>query len=165
MFELKPLRKESIIAAIEKAELYRLLNEARAAESICLDILEIDPNNQRVIILLLLARTDQFGKGKSVDVNQARELLPRIKGEYERVYYEGIICERQGKATLNQGLPGGKYVAYEWLRDAMEHFEKAEAIRPTGNDDALLRWNSCVRLIERYNLEARPPDEGQFFLE
>ncbi len=165
MFELKPLHKGSITAAVEKAEHYRLLNEAREAESICLDILEVDPKNQQALVILLLSLTDQFGKGRSVDVNQARELLPKLETEYQRAYYEGIICERQGKATLNQSMPGSKYVAYEWLRDAMEHFEKAATVRPSGNDEAILRWNTCVRLIERYNLEARPPEEGQFFLE
>lgn len=165
MFELKPLSKEGVSAAIKKAERYRLLNEAREAESICLDILEVEPENQQALIILLLSLTDQFGKGRSVDANQARELLPKLATEYQRAYYEGIICERQGKATLNQGIPGSKYVAYEWLRDAMEHFEKAVTVRPTGNDEAILRWNTCVRLIERYNLEARPPEEGQFFLE
>ena len=165
MFELKPLNKESITAAVEKAGHYRLLNDAREAESICLDVLEVEPENQQALIILLLSLTDQFGKGRSVDVNQARELLPKLETEYQRVYYEGIICERQGKATLNQGIPGSKYVAYEWLRDAMEHFEKAATVRPEGNDEAILRWNTCVRLIERYNLEARPPEEGQFFLE
>ena len=29
----------------------------------------------------------------------------------------------------------------------MGWYEKAEAIRPAGNDDAILRWNTCARLI------------------
>jgi hypothetical protein len=29
----------------------------------------------------------------------------------------------------------------------MAWYEKAEAIRPAGNDDAILRWNTCARLI------------------
>jgi hypothetical protein len=33
------------------------------------------------------------------------------------------------------------------LREAMARYEKAEAIRPAGNDDALLRWNACARII------------------
>ena len=35
--------------------------------------------------------------------------------------------------------------AYDWLRHAMEWYEQAEALRPPGNVDAVLRWNSCVR--------------------
>ncbi|NIR48703.1 hypothetical protein GWO43_09720 [candidate division KSB1 bacterium] len=165
MFELKPISKKGVKEAMEKAERYRLLNEPRLAESICLDILEVDPENQRAIIILLLALTDQFGKGRSVDVNDARQLLPRLKRKYDREYYAGIICERQGKATLNQGIPGAGHIAYAWLRNAMEHFEKAESIRPTGNDDSILRWNTCVRLIERDKLEPRPEEPAQSMLE
>lgn len=37
----------------------------------------------------------------------------------------------------------------------MDHYEKAESIRPAGNDDALLRWNACARIIMANRLEAR----------
>jgi len=36
-----------------------------------------------------------------------------------------------------------------WLREALAFFERAEAIRPAHNDDAVLRWNACARLLER----------------
>ncbi|MCZ6679898.1 MAG: hypothetical protein O7E52_21910 [Candidatus Poribacteria bacterium] len=165
MFALKPLSKESIPEALEKAERYRLLNEPRSAESICLDILEINPENHQAIVTLLLAITDQFAEGMSRNVNQARELLPRLPEEYERQYYAGIICERRAKGALNQGIPGSKDIAYKWFRDAMEHFERAEGIRPPENDDAILRWNTCARLIMRNNLEPRPEDSTEPYLE
>lgn len=155
MFQLKPISKESIPVALEKAERYRLINEPRLAESICLDILAADPANTKAIVTLLLAITDQFGTTSTVDVNQARELLPRLADEYERQYYGGIICERQGKSTLHKGMWEGGFIAYEWFRDAMDHYEKAEAIRPPGNDDAILRWNTCARLIMRHQLQPR----------
>ena len=50
---------------------------------------------------------------------------------------------------MRHGTPGCGPQAYEWLREAMDWYEKAEAIRPAGNDDALLRWNACARLIMR----------------
>ncbi len=170
MFTLKLLSQEGIPEAIEKAERYRLLNEPREAESICLDILAVDPENQRALVILLLALTDQFrhnhyGQKISVKANEARQLLPRIKDEYERLYYAGIICERQAKAILNQGLPGYKHHAYEWFRKAMDFLEKAEAIRPKGNDDALLRWNTCARLIMRNNLTPREEEYVEPYLE
>jgi hypothetical protein len=31
----------------------------------------------------------------------------------------------------------------------MTWYERAEAMRPPGNDDAILRWNACARLIMR----------------
>lgn len=156
MFKLKQLSKEGIPAALEKADKYRLLNEPREAESICLDVLEIDPSNQRALINLLLARTDQFGDGTAPE--EARELLPRLSDEYKRAYYAGIILERQAKAILSKGTPGAKFDAFEWLREAMDQFEKAEAIRPVGNDDAILRWNACARIIMKNKLAAR--EEG-----
>lgn len=154
MFELKKISAEGVPEALEKAERYRLLNEPRLAESICLDILEIEPGNARAVVTMLLAITDEFSTPSS-DVNEARHLLPRLPTEYERHYYAGIICERKGKSLLGKNIPDAVYIVYEWLIDAMEFYEKAEAIRPRGNDDALLRWNTCARLIVRYRLEPR----------
>ncbi|MBM3416880.1 MAG: hypothetical protein FJY20_10675 [Bacteroidetes bacterium] len=160
MFQIKPLSKESIPAALEKAERYRLLNEPMLTESICLDILEADPENQKAIVTLLLAITDQFGTSALSDANTAKQLLSRLSDEYDKQYYSGLICERQGKAKLNKWIPDGGFVAYEWLRDAMDHYEKAEAIRPPGKDDSILRWNTCARLIMKHNL--KPRDENNF---
>jgi len=153
MFQLKKISKESIPVAIEKAERYRLLNEPSLAESICSDILEVDPYNTRAIAVALLAITDQFG-GSNEEVTKANQLLSRLSGGYEREYYSGIICERQGRAIFNMNKSHG-FAAYDWLNDAMEHYEKAEAVRPAGNDDAILRWNTCARLIMRYHLQPR----------
>ncbi|PZR70728.1 MAG: hypothetical protein DLM73_17260 [Chthoniobacterales bacterium] len=161
MSELKPLSKEAIPTALEKAERYRLLNEPAEAESICLDVLRADPENQVALITLLLAVTDRFGKGYGVSDTQAKELLARVKGEYERAYYTGILAERRAKAKLAQGTPGSKHYAYDGFRDAMSWFEKAEAVRPPGNDDALLRWNTCARIIEKNRLVPREEDNSE----
>ena len=165
MFQLKSLSIEGVAAALEKAERYRLLNEPREAESICLDVLDIDPENQQALVILLLSITDQFGRRDRDEARQARELLPRLRNEYERTYYAGIILERQAKTILKRGTPGGQFQAYDWLRSAMELFEKAETIRPPGNDDALLRWNTCARTIVRYKLTPRQEDYVEPFLE
>lgn len=165
MHQLKPISKESVPAALEKAERYRLLGEPRLAESICLDVLDIDPDNDKAITVLLLAITDQFGSSASADIDQALQLVPRLESEYERYYYEGLINERQGKALLQRGVTGGHFAAYEWINAAMNCYQKAEGIRPAGNDDSILRWNTCVRLIHRYDLKphqeefAEPPLE------
>src|SRR5262245_25163510 len=119
MFELKRLSEEAIPAALEKAMRYRLLNEPSEAESICQDVLSIDPDNQEALVIQLLALTDHFG---GAGARQAQEILPRLRDDYERAYYAGIICERQAKARLQQGLPGGEHDAYEFLTDAMSWF-------------------------------------------
>ena len=153
MFQLKSISKESIPEALQKAERYRLLNEPRLTESICHDILNIEPDNHPAIRTMLLAITDQFGRNTTGDISKASSLLSLMNNEYDRHYYSGIISERQGIANLNKGLMGGHFSVYEWLTEAMEHYEKAEAVRPAGNDDAILRWNTCARLIMDHHLQ------------
>jgi len=121
--------------------------------------LKADPENQEAIVTLLLALTDRFEKGYGVSDTQAKELLSRIKSDYERNYYAGIFNERRAKAKLRQGTPDCRFQAYDLFREAMSWFEKAEAIRPSGHDDALLRWNTCVRIIARNNLVPREEEE------
>jgi hypothetical protein len=159
MPELKQLHREAIPAALEKAERYRLLNEPGEAESICLDILRVDPENQRAIITLLLALSDRFEKGYGVSDTQTKELLTRINSEYDRAYYSGIVAERQAKMKLRQTTPGCRFQAFDLLREAMHWFEKAEPLSPPGHDDAILRWNTCARIIERNKLVPREEEE------
>ena len=148
-FEFKNLSPEAVPRALAKAERYRLLNEPGEAESICLDALEVEPDNQEALAMLLLALTDQFGGDASTSLADARKTVERLRDEYERAYYTGILYERRAKAQLVHGTPGSGPRTYEWLREAMSWYEKAEAIRPPTNDDAILRWNACARLIMR----------------
>jgi tetratricopeptide (TPR) repeat protein len=165
MFELKRLSPEAIPAALEKALRYRLLNEPAEAESICHDVLTIDPENQEALVMLLLAITDRSGKGYGVGVTEAQHVLTALRDEYERAYYAGIICERRAKAQLQQGYPGASHDAYEFLREAMTWYEKAETLRPPKNDDALLHWNTCARIIMRNQLVPRADETTALELE
>ena len=165
MLELKPLSKEAIPSALEKANLYRLLNEPAEAESICNDILEITPDNQDALITLILALTDQFDTAAATGVKKALALLPRLDDTYQQLYYRGIIYERQAKAKLKQHYPGSGYDAYDLLTTAMSWFEQAEAVQPVGNEDAILRWNTCTRLIMQHRLQPRPEDDFRPYLE
>lgn len=160
MTQLKPITASGIPGALDKAERYRLLNDASAAESICLDVLAIQPDHQPALIMLLLARTDQFLHGlASAGVARAREVLPRIRDEYKREYYAGIICERRATAQLRTGGPGAAQVAYEWFQEAFACYARAERLRPEGNDEVLLRWNTCVRILHDHP-EIAPADPG-----
>ncbi len=165
MFQLKPLSKDAIPAALEKAMRYRLLNEPAEAESICLDVLRTDPGNQPALVILVLAVTDRFSKAYAVGDSQAQEIVARLQDEYERAYYSGIICERRAKAYLHQGSGGSGFNAYEKLTEAMRWYERAEALRPAGNDDALLRWNTCARIIMQNKLVARTEEAYEPSLE
>jgi hypothetical protein len=147
MYDLKPLSPEAIPAALEKAHRYRLLNEGLEAESICRDILAAEPGNQEATVTLVLALTDQFEERANPCLEQARALLPQIADEYGRHYYAGIICERRAKAQLKRGGMHAGHIAHDWFKEAMGHFEKAAEVRPAGNDGAILRWNTCARIL------------------
>ncbi|MBM3786358.1 MAG: hypothetical protein FJW30_18520 [Acidobacteria bacterium] len=164
MFDLKPISPESIPEALAKVELYRLLNESWLAESICLDVLRVEPQNQKALVSLLLTRTDQFGQG--LPSNAAREILGQLRDPYERVYYAGLISERDATATLRRGSPFASFDAYDLLREAMQSYEAAESIRPAGNDDAILRWNTCARMLMRDpSIRPRPVEESEVLLD
>ncbi len=152
-FGLKAMSRAGIPAALEKAERYRLLNDPEPAESICHDILAIDPEDQRALRILLLTLTDQLsGEHTHAGAGEARAYAARLKGDYERAYYTGVVYEREARALLARSMIARR-TAYGGFRTAMEWYEKAEAIRPSGNDDTILRWNSCVRTLEREKLE------------
>ena len=148
-FELKTLSPETVARAIAKAERYRLLNEPAEAESICLDALAIEPDNHDALVNLLLALTEQFEDDVPMAVTEAFKVVDRLSDPYEHAYYSGIVWERRAKAQLHRGGLGLGAQVYASMREAMTWYERAEAIRPAGNDDALLRWNTCARVIMR----------------
>jgi hypothetical protein len=150
MYNLKPLSHDALPAALVKAERYRLLNEPDQAESICEDILATDPGNRDARVTLLLAVTDQFAHGDGQLVARAQMLVATLDGAYERAYFGGLVAERRARALLNAASPGRLQNAGDWLRDAMDLYEKAEALRPSGNDDARLRWNACARTLNAH---------------
>ncbi len=158
-FEPKPISRESVPAALQKAERYRIINDPSSAESICLDVLTVDPENQQALVTLLLAITDQFPEGPTQGVHRARQILPRLGDEYKRAYYAGIICERCAKAQMRPLAPGLGQNAYHWLREAMSWYEKAEKQRPARNDEAILRWNTCARILARHPVLQRSSEE------
>ena len=162
-FELKSISEGAIEKALAKAEQYRLLNDPLQAESICLDILGTDPDNQKVLVLLILAMTDQFSTKASPSMTRLNEYLSHVQDEYPKAYYAGIIAERRARAFLGRG--SATSFAYDGLRTAMDHYEKAEALRPPDTDDPQLRWNSCVRTIRKWHLKPRQEDNEVQLLE
>ena len=165
MLPLKTLSMEAIPTALAKADRYRLLNEPLFSESICMDILSVDPENQEALVILLLALTDQFGHSYKLAEIEPKSVIARLKSDYDKAYYAGIVDERRAKATLDSSVPHSAFVAYDFLTSAMEHYERAAEIRPAGNDDALLRWNTCTRLMNSHGVKPRNEDPRDSFLE
>jgi len=155
VMDLKPLSAKSIPGALEKAKHYRLLNEPSAAESICLDVLRVDPGNQEALIVLILAMSDHLGATYKICDQNVEDLLKQLESEYEREYYAGLVAERRGLAKLRSQNPGSGYVAYECFTTAMAYYEKAIGLSRSSGGEATLRWNTCARLIERNNLAPR----------
>ncbi len=152
-FTLKKIEASGIAHALEKAERYRLLNDPAQAESICRDVLDVEPAHQDALRYLILALTDQFHSpsGGSGTGREARSYIAQLTDEYERTYYTGIAFERETRAYLERKNVI-RSAAYDGFRHAMEWYERAEQLRPH-DTDARLRWNSCVRAIEREKLE------------
>lgn len=149
MFALKPISRDSLDGALAKAERYRLLNEPTEAESICRDILEVAPANRDARISLILALTDEFTRDDRAFATAMAETA-NLESAYDRAYYSGIAWERRAKASHDAGRPGSSGRVYEWIVKALGLFEEAERLRPAGNDDPILRWNACVRFLERH---------------
>jgi tetratricopeptide (TPR) repeat protein len=145
-YSLKAISKAGIAEATAKIELYRYLNEPEEAESICRDILAIDPQHQLALRLLGLTITDQFVGSASDRYREVEETFQRLREGYERSYYMGILCERRAKAQLHNGQP--PHTILPLFERALQYFAEAEKVRPPGNDDAILRWNRCVRLLQ-----------------
>ena len=144
--ELKTISKNGIAEALAKVQHYRYLNQAEEAESICRDILAADPGNQMALRQLGLAITDQFTGGTTDRFNEAHSSFEKLTNAYERSYYLGIVNERRAKAQLRAGYHS--HALRTSFENALRYFEEAEKVRTQGNDDALLRWNRCLRLMQ-----------------
>jgi tetratricopeptide (TPR) repeat protein len=150
-YELKLISTTGIGEAISKVELYRSLGEPEEAESICRDILAIEPHHQLALRLLGLALTDQFAGGPADRYREAEAAFKLLEAPYEQLYYAGILYERRAKVQLRAGQPS--HTLLPLFEQALRSFAEAEKVRPTGNDDAILRWNRCVRLLQTTNYE------------
>ena len=102
MIDLKKIEQKDIPYALERADRYRQMNEPLAAESICLDVLNVEPNHQDALVNLLLSLSEQFKDQIFPAYDRALEVLARMDSEYQKIYYKGIIFERRAKAHMNR---------------------------------------------------------------
>lgn len=152
--ELNRISASAIPAALDTARQYRSLLEPEQAESICLDILAVDPDHHQAQVILILALTDQFAhRGQVLDAKRVLELVDALPEEYERQYYRGLVSERRGRAMLNESM--SRSFTWEYFREAMQWYAQAQTRRPENNDDAILRWNACLRTVRRERLQPR----------
>jgi tetratricopeptide (TPR) repeat protein len=159
--QLKSISKAGIPEALAKVEVYRYLNEPEEAESICRDILAADPEHQLARRMLGLAITDQFSGAATDRYGEVQTLFQGLRDAYESNYYLGLLQERRAKAQLQAGR--APHTLLPLIEEAMRCFAEAEKIRPAGNDDSILRWNRCARLLEsRPEFHAEHPGPHAF---
>ena len=146
MFDLKRLTPGKLEAAIAKALHYRDLNQPEEAESICHDVLDVDPTHQEALKILGLALTDRFPSGEVGLLEAAISAFEKLGDEYDRVYHVGVAWERAAKAHLERNEAHSAVTSFE---HALDLFAKAEKLRPD-SPDPVLRWNRCVRLLKSH---------------
>ena len=162
-YSLKHLSRANLEAAITRAAHYRDLNQPEEAESICRDVIDVDPANQPAWKILGLSLTDRFASGTVGLLEEAVEAFGHLTEEYDRIYHVGVAWERAAKAHLERSEAHSAVTAFE---HALGLFEQAEGLRPD-SPDPILRWNRCVRLLSSHPaLQAaqQAPREDQIHL-
>lgn len=156
--KLHAIHADAIDLALEKAKQYRSLLEPEIAESICLDILHVDENNPQALIVYILALTDQLRHAeKQTQMKAIRKAIEKLDSQYQRYYYTGLLNERRARFLVSQ--PMSHSFAYDYFMEAMQCYQQAQQICPKNNDEAILRWNSCIRTIEKEKLQPRLDSE------
>ncbi len=148
------IHKDSISTVLDKARQYRSLREPELAISICIDIFAVDVNNQDALVIYILALTDQYShQHAKVQPKKIADTIARLESEFHRIYYTGIFLERKARALLKN--PMSQSFAYESLMEAVAKYEMAEKMAPKHCSDPILRYNSCLRTIEKEHLQPR----------
>ncbi|MBC8551249.1 MAG: hypothetical protein PSN35_00740 [Candidatus Thioglobus sp.] len=148
------IHKDSISTVLEKARQYRSLREPDLAISICIDVFAVDPENQEALVIYILALTDQYShQHVKVQPKKIIETIARLTSEFHQIYYTGIFLERKARALLRN--PMSQSFAYEGLMEAIVKYEAAEKMAPSHCSDPILRYNSCLRTIEKEHLKPR----------
>lgn len=156
--KLHNIHSDAIESALNKARQYRSLLEPEIAESICLDILHIDENNQQALVIYILALTDQIHHTeKQSQIKLIQKTIAALESDYQRHYYSGLLNERRARFLISQ--PMSHSFAYDYFAEALQFYKKAENVSPEHNDDAILRWNSCIRTIQKEKLTPRRDSE------
>ncbi|NQZ54398.1 MAG: hypothetical protein HRT93_09130 [Piscirickettsiaceae bacterium] len=155
---LHDIRISAVAQAIEKAKQYRSLLEPDIAESICLDVLNIDPDNQEVLIIYILALLDQISRSeKQTQIKTIERTIEKLTSQYQRYYYAGLLNERRARHLITQAMSHS--FAYDYFIEALNFYQQAVDKCPEQNDEAILRWNSCIRTIEKEKLKPRLDSE------
>ena len=157
MFALKALSHEGVASALAKAEHYRLLKRTGRSGEHLPRYSRHRARNQQALICLVLAQSDQIARD-SRSFHSALATVQKLQGSTSVPITAGIVWERRAKALDAERGRGTHHSVYEWVVKALDCFAQAERLRPAGNDDAVLRWNTCVRFLTQ---SSKPRAEGR----
>lgn len=143
-WKLKELGARNLGAALALAKHYRDLSQPEEAESICRDILRVNPEEGDALRTLGLALTDRFPTAWRTLFDEACSIFAKLDSEYERVYYTALAWERYAKAELEAGHAQSALHAFE---EAMQGFEEAERLSAADDPAPILHYNRCVRAL------------------
>ena len=142
-YRVKRISTAGIAEAIAKAELYRSLSEPEEAESICRDILTIEPQHQ--LALRLLGLPDRSVHRSWVrSYREAEEIFQQLN---DRMNGTTTLGSRTSDARKRSSKPGNCLLTVQALRTG-SYLSQRLRNSPAENDDAILRWNRCVRLLQ-----------------
>lgn len=150
------IHKESIDTVLDKARQYRSLLEPDLAISICLDVFAVDADHQETLVIYILALSDTLSHGGTGAHKPDKKILDAIKklrSDYQQSYYQGIFYERKARSLMRHAM--SRSFAYNLLSQAIKCYQQAEKLSPKGCDDAILRYNACLRTIENEHLQPR----------
>src|SRR5262249_57902294 len=104
-YAIKRIHPAGMEAGLGKAARYRERNQPAEAESICRDVLAVDPDQPLALRILGLALSDQFGPSTGTRFAEAQQVFARLRDPYERAFYGGLPYERHAKAPLPARIP------------------------------------------------------------
>lgn len=154
--DLHFIHKKSIGCVLDKAKQYRLLLEPDLAISICLDIFAVDSDNQEALVIYILALTDALSHSDASTHKPDKKIqdaIKKLQSDYQKNYYQGIFYERKARSLMSYAMSTS--FAYDLLLKAIGCYKKAEKLTPENCDDAVLRYNACVRTIDDKSLQPR----------
>ena len=158
--DFKNLESADLDAALAAAQASWAELRAEETESICLDILELDPNHRSTLDLLLRCRIELLKKGLPQSVARAQELIPQLDSDFDQAFYSGMIREAQARYLLEKRGRATSGVAYSWFRHAMDDFAAASNL-DAGRVEPKLHWNACLRTLENNPQCVPPPEDGE----
>ena len=160
MTELKLIAPKDVPQTIDMAAQCRLRGDDVVAESMCMDVLSQEPENQIALEVLLRIFADRIAVGDKSALADARHVLPKLGDPGTHAFCNALIYEAQARRlTSRSDLPAAA-AAQELFSFAVEQFEQA-ADAAKDPLESHLRANACLRAMSMISAVGLPYDDPQ----